>query len=116
VPLLFEYWVVNVQLGGNFALRLDRISNGDASPVLPLGYHASFPVPWVDLLLLCKVYAVERVALEASLALPPPPLQILSRIIYNVVVVLWRLEDVVLGKRTEGPFVRQPEMCGELAG
>jgi hypothetical protein len=73
-------------------------------------------VPWVDLLLLCKVYAVERVTLEAGLALPPPPLEILSRIVYNVVVVLRGLEDMVLGKRTEGAFVCQPETCGKLGG
>ena len=71
-------------------------------------------MPCLDLLLLSELYTVEGVILSCDVPLPPPPLELLLCVVYNVVLVLGRLEDMVVLERADGALICQSEMRSKL--
>jgi hypothetical protein len=68
----------------------------------------------LDFLLLREVDVVEGVVLEANLPFPPPPLQFLLCVVYDIVFVFRGLEDMVILKSPEGALVRQAKVRSEV--
>src|SRR5690242_18238628 len=109
VPLLVKDGILNAEGFCNLPLCCDGVFD-----TLVRRYYATFPMPGLELLLLCKVYTVEWVVFRANFSLPPPPLQLLSGIVDDVAVVLRRLEDVVVVEGAERSFVGQAEVRREV--
>ena len=53
---------------------------------------------------------------SSGVPLPPSPLEVLSGIVHNVVIVLESFEEMVIGNGGQQAFVLKAQVSGELSG